>query len=120
MPKYRYGWIEISHNLFELDFLLLSVYAVYSILQSLRCAAYVPTITAAHVLVNDHTLLLGRHDIFADRWKHLSGMVVYRKMSSFYFFYYYYLPFLSSIHEKANCIAIFWTGSPHSLGSCLF
>ena len=28
MPKYRYGWIEISHNLFELDFLLLSVYAV--------------------------------------------------------------------------------------------
>ena len=35
----------------------------YSILQSLRCAAYVPTITAAHVLVNDHTLLLGRQQI---------------------------------------------------------
>ena len=34
--------------------------------------------------------------------------------------YYYYLSFLSSIHEKANCIAILWTGSPHSLGSCLF
>ena len=32
----------------------------------------------------------------------------------------FYLPFLSSIHEKANCIAILWTGSPHSLGSCLF
>ena len=31
-----------------------------------------------------------------------------------------YLPYLSSIHEKANCIAILWTGSPHSLGSCLF
>ena len=29
----------------------------------------------------------------------------------------FYLPYLSSIHEKANCIAILWTGSPHSLGS---
>ena len=28
--------------------------------------------------------------------------------------------YLSSIHEKANCIAIFWTGRPHSLGSCFF
>ena len=37
-----------------------------------------------------------------------------------YFFFMFYLPFLSSIHEKANCIAILWTGSPHSLGSCLF
>ena len=35
-------------------------------------------------------------------------------------FYLPYLPYLSSIHEKANCIAILWTGSPHSLGSCLF
>ena len=35
-------------------------------------------------------------------------------------FFLFYLPFLSSIHEKANCIAILWTGSPHSLGSCLF
>ena len=52
----------------------------YSILQSLRCAAYVPTITAAHVLVNDHTLLLGRHDIFADRWKHLSCGKRYTKL----------------------------------------
>ena len=32
----------------------------------------------------------------------------------------FYLPFLSFIHEKANCIVILWTGSPHSLGSCLF
>ena len=31
-----------------------------------------------------------------------------------------YLPYLSSIYEKANCIAILWTVSPHSLGSCLF
>ena len=30
----------------------------------------------------------------------------------------FYLPYLSSIHEKANCIAIFWTGRPHSLRSC--
>ena len=28
MPKYWYGWIEISHNLVELDFLLLLVCAV--------------------------------------------------------------------------------------------
>ena len=32
----------------------------------------------------------------------------------------FYLPYLSSIHEKANCIAILWTVSSHSLGSCLF
>ena len=38
----------------------------------------------------------------------------------FFCFFLFYLPFLSSIHEKANCIAILWTGSPHSLGSCLF
>ena len=38
----------------------------------------------------------------------------------FVLFYLFYLPYLSSIHEKANCIAILWTGSPHSLGSCLF
>ena len=29
-------------------------------------------------------------------------------------FYY----FLSSIYEKANCITMFWTVCPHSLGSC--
>ena len=33
------------------------------------------------------------------------------------FCFLFYLPYLSSIHEKANCIAILWTGSPHSLGS---
>ena len=43
---------------------------------------------------------------------------LYELKSRFYLFI--YLPFLSSIHEKANCIAILWTGSPHSLGSCLF
>ena len=31
-------------------------------------------------------------------------------------FFLFYLPYLSSIHEKANCIAILWTVSPHSLG----
>ena len=35
------------------------------------------------------------------------------------FLFLFYLPYLSSIHEKANCIAILWTVSPHSLGSCL-
>ena len=33
---------------------------------------------------------------------------------------FFYLLCLSSIHEKANCIAIFWTGRPHALGSCHF
>ena len=36
------------------------------------------------------------------------------------YFVLFYLPFLSSIHEKANCIDILWAISPHSLGSCLF
>ena len=35
-------------------------------------------------------------------------------------FFFCICSFLSSIHKKANCIAIFWTGRPHSLGSCLF
>ena len=34
--------------------------------------------------------------------------------------FFFYLRYLSSIHKKANCIAIFWTRRPHSLGSCLF
>ena len=42
------------------------------------------------------------------------------KRAQFLFFVLFYLPYLSSIHEKANWIAILWTGSPHSLGSCLF
>ena len=33
---------------------------------------------------------------------------------------FFYLPYLSFIYDKANCIAILWTGSPHSLGSCHF
>ena len=31
-------------------------------------------------------------------------------------FYFLYCPCLSSIHEKANCIAVVWTGCPQSLG----
>ena len=46
--------------------------------------------------------------------------VIEKKIVLFLFFVLFYLPFLSSIHEKANCITILWTGSPHSLGSCLF
>ena len=43
------------------------------------------------------------------------------KMVEFrFFFFFFFLPYLSSIHEKANRIAILWTVSPHSLGSCLF
>ena len=32
----------------------------------------------------------------------------------------FYIFVLFSIHEKANCIAIFWMGRPHSLGSYHF
>ena len=35
-------------------------------------------------------------------------------------FFLFYLSYLSFIYEKANCIAIFWTGRLHSLGSCHF
>ena len=37
-----------------------------------------------------------------------------------FFFIFFYLPYLSFIHEKANCIAMFRTVCPHSLGSCYF
>ena len=40
--------------------------------------------------------------------------------NQFVFVFVLFIRYLSSIHEKANCIAIFWTGSPHSLGSCHF
>ena len=33
-------------------------------------------------------------------------------------FFLFCLPYLSSTHEKANCIAILWAERPHSLGSC--
>ena len=33
---------------------------------------------------------------------------------------FFYLPYLFSIHEKANCIAVFWTERPQSLGCCHF
>ena len=32
--------------------------------------------------------------------------------------FFFYLPYLSSIYEKANCITMFWTVCPHSLGNC--
>ena len=34
--------------------------------------------------------------------------------------FFLYCPCLSSIHEKATCIVIFWTGRPRSLASCYF
>ena len=39
---------------------------------------------------------------------------------TFFNFDFFCFPYLSSIHKKANCIAIFWTERPHSLGSCRF
>ena len=50
-------------------------------------------------------------------WATISGN---REMESEIVFFVLYCLYLSSIHEKANCIAIFWTGRPHSLGSCHF
>ena len=42
-----------------------------------------------------------------------------KQLKNFFYevFFVFYLPYLSSIYEKANCIALFWTGRPHSLGS---
>ena len=37
----------------------------------------------------------------------------------FYLFLFIYHG-VSSIHEKANCIAMFWTANPYSLESCYF
>ena len=37
-----------------------------------------------------------------------------------YYYYFCYCPCLFSIHERANCVAVFWTACPHSLGSCHF
>ena len=58
------------------------------------------------------------------RWQNLKfkGVPVTEneKVINTFCLFLFYLPFLSSIHEKVNCIAILWTGSPHSLGSCLF
>ena len=42
-----------------------------------------------------------------------------QKLLDFAFFF-CICSYLSSIHEKANCIAIFWTGRPHSLGVAIF
>ena len=36
-------------------------------------------------------------------------MVVLKKWAVQFFIFLFYLPCLSSIHGKANCIAIFWT-----------
>ena len=53
-------------------------------------------------------------------WKNITSAPGLGRASLFFVLFLFYLPFLSSIHEKANCIAILWTGSPHSIGSCLF
>ena len=46
---------------------------------------------------------------------------IYGTLSNFCsFIFIFYLPYLSSIHEKANCIAICWTERPRALGSCHF
>ena len=37
-----------------------------------------------------------------------------------FLYLYLYCSYLFSIYEKANCIAMFWTGSTHLLGSCHF
>ena len=38
----------------------------------------------------------------------------------FFYLFLFYLPYLFSICEKENSIAMFWTARPHSLGSCHF
>ena len=48
-----------------------------------------------------------------ERGQLVTTVVVFVQMKMF---------FLSAtfIHEKANCIAMFWEGCPHSLGNCRF
>ena len=59
-------------------------------------------------------LSLSGHEIFLKKFEPLFLEMLFADWFSFVLFY------LFSIHEKANSIAILWTGSPHSLGSCLF
>ena len=85
------------------------------------------TITCPQV-VKDYNLNMGGVDKYMLRqlyeinrknmkWSH---RLLFGSLDMAVFCFLFYLPYLSSIHEKANCIAILWTGSPHSLGSCLF
>ena len=49
----------------------------------------------------------------------LSWLSIKRKAVFTLFCFLFYLPYLSSIDEKADCIAILLSVSLHSLGSCL-
>ena len=44
-----------------------------TLLETLRQAANVPTITVTHQLVNKIVALMGRQHVFFDRWQELSG-----------------------------------------------
>ena len=46
--------------------------------------------------------------------------LVFKEGKDFSLKVFLYCPYLSSIHKKASCTAIFWTERPHSLGSCYF
>ena len=82
MPKYWYGWIEIRYDLVELDFLLHLVCAVLFYPAVFEMCSLRTDNHSNTRIDKDHTLLLGRHNIFADRWKHLScgkhNMKLYR------------------------------------------
>ena len=67
-----------------------------------------------------HALRLEKSPLVTKLLRSKRAVDTNRALVSLFCFILFYLPFLSSIHEKANCIAILWTGSPHSLGSCLF
>ena len=72
---------------------------------------------------DDVTVNTSTHQSYSDKIFSVGTLLAINFFASFKFgssfnfifilFCLFYLPFLSSIHEKANCIAILWTGSPH-------
>ena len=64
-----------------------------------------------------HSIKAG--DVIARRFENKNGGIAYHQTNGLDSLS-CIVHILSSINEKANCIAIFWTGRPHSLGSCHF
>ena len=59
------------------------------------------------------------HLYYAYYTYNMATMPVLCLLGPLYVYYLLYI-YLSSIHKKANCIAIFWTECLHLLGSCHF
>ena len=79
-------------------------------------AGFTPDFTRTKFEALVQTVLLDSNGVHISPFL-LKCFLVEEESSSLYFCI---CSYSSSIHEKANCIAIFWTGRPHSLGSCHF